>query len=180
MSKVSKTISMFLTKNGSKILIGASIVTMTSAIVMGIKSHTKYEILMAEAEDGAMLDIDGEMVKITKDLVDLRIEGEEGYSVGMDGGVAVAISTELTQELVDEGFAREIISKVQQMRKQQNFEMMDNVTISIACDDEVAAAAEKHKEYIMTETLATDLNVAQGEGDVKINGHKTGIEVERV
>ena len=135
---------------------------------------------MAEAEDGAMLDIDGEMVKITKDLVDLRIEGEDGYSVGMDGGVAVAISTELTPELVDEGFAREIISKVQQMRKQQNFEMMDNITISIACDDEVAAAAEKHKEYIMTETLATELNVAAGEGNVKINGHKAGIVVERV
>ena len=135
---------------------------------------------MAEVEDGAMLEIDGEMVKITKDLVDLRIEGEEGYSVGVDGGVAVAVSTELTQELVDEGLAREIISKVQQMRKQQDFEMMDNVTIALECDDEVAAAVAKHEDYIKTETLATELNVKTGEGNVKVNGHKCGIVVERV
>lgn len=64
MSKISKSFNMFLSKNGSKILIGASVVTMTSAIVMGIKSHTKYEILMAEAEDE--LEDDDEISKKTK------------------------------------------------------------------------------------------------------------------
>jgi isoleucyl-tRNA synthetase len=135
---------------------------------------------MADIDSGITMEIDGAEVEITKDLVDLRIEGEDGYAVGMDGGVAVAIATELTQDLVDEGLAREIISKVQQMRKQQDFEMMDNVTIALECDDEVAAAVEKHKDYIMTETLATDLKASSGEGNVKINGHKTGITVERV
>ena len=135
---------------------------------------------MADVEDGVMMDLDGETVKITKDLVDMRIEGEEGYSVGVDGGVAVAISTELTPELIDEGLAREIISKVQQMRKQKDLEMMDNITISLSADEEVAAAVDKHREYIMTETLATDIKLESGEGDVKINGHKTGITVEKV
>jgi hypothetical protein len=64
MSKVSKSFNMFLTKNGSKILIGASVVTMASAIVMGIKSHTKYEILMVEAKDE--LEDEEEISKKTK------------------------------------------------------------------------------------------------------------------
>ena len=66
------------------------------------------------------------------------------------------------------------------MRKQQDFEMMDNVTIALECDDEVAAAVAKHEDYIKTETLATELNVKTGEGNVKVNGHKCGIVVERV
>ncbi|MBQ9180109.1 MAG: isoleucine--tRNA ligase [Firmicutes bacterium] len=135
---------------------------------------------MQDVEGGLVMELDGEKVEVTKDLVDMRIEGEEGYEVGVDGGVAVAISTELTPELIDEGLAREIVSKVQQIRKQQDLEMMDNIKVTLKADDEVAAAVEKHKDYIMTETLATELNMGEAADEYKINGHATGIGVEKL
>ena len=135
---------------------------------------------MQDVEGGLVMELDGEKVEVTKDLVDMRIEGEEGYEVGVDGGVAVAISTELTPELIDEGLAREIVSKVQQIRKQQDLEMMDNIKVTLKADDEVTAAVEKHKDYIMTETLATELNMGEAADEYKINGHATGINVEKL
>ena len=66
------------------------------------------------------------------------------------------------------------------MRKQKDYEMMDNISISIDADETVAAAVELHKDYIMTETLAVSINASSGLPEADINGHKTGLDVERV
>ena len=142
-------------------------------------SEVDPESFVAELEDGCFLDLDGDKVTINKDLVDVKIIGKEGYAVGVEGGIQVAIATALDQELIDEGLAREVISKVQQMRKQKNFEMMDNIDLTLDADDEVKAAVEKFKEYIMTETLAKELSFEAVDDTYKINGHKTGISIEK-
>ena len=142
-------------------------------------SEVDPESFVAELEDGCFLDLDGDKVTINKDLVDVKIIGKEGYAVGVEGGIQVAIATALDQELIDEGLAREVISKVQQMRKQKNFEMMDNIDLTLDADDEVKAAVEKFKEYIMTETLAKELSFEAADDTYKINGHKTGISIEK-
>ena len=66
------------------------------------------------------------------------------------------------------------------MRKQKNFEMMDNIKIFVEADEEVAAAIEIHKEYIMKETLAVAIEAGIDLKTSDLNGHKTGIDVERV
>lgn len=129
---------------------------------------------------GITLDLDGETFEITRDMVDLRIVGEAGYSVGIDQDISVAVATELTPELITEGLAREIVSKVQQLRKQHELEMMDNIKIILDAGDEVKKAVQEYKDYIMTETLATSLDYGKTEESFKVNGHETGIGIEKV
>ncbi len=132
-----------------------------------------------EADGKVTLDIDGEATEITRDFVDVRISAKEGFAVAMENNVFTILDTTLDDDLIDEGLARELISKVQQIRKQQAFEMMDNIAITIDADDKVRNAAEKHKSYIMKETLALSLDYGQADEKYDLNGHKTGISVVR-
>ena len=93
-------------------------------------------------------------------MVDMRISAKEGFAVAMENNVFTILDTTLNNELIAEGLARELISKVQQLRKQKNFEMMDKIEILLSADEEVAAAVEAYKDYIMKETLA--LEIAEG------------------
>ena len=98
-----------------------------------------------ESDGKITLDIDGEATEITRDFVDVRISAKEGFAVAMENNVFTILDTTLDDDLIDEGLARELISKVQQIRKQQAFEMMDNIAITIDADDKVRNAVEKHK-----------------------------------
>ena len=119
-------------------------------------------------------------MKIEKDFVDVRIDAKEGFAVAMENNLFVILDTNLDADLIDEGFARELISKVQQLRKQKGLEMMDNISITIAADDEISAAVKKHKDYIMKETLALKLEENDAPEEFDLNGHKTGIAVEKM
>ncbi len=124
--------------------------------------------------------MDGEDFKIEKEFVDIGINAKQGFAVAMENNVFVIIDTNLSQELIDEGIAREVISKIQQMRKQNDYDMMDNINVYISADAEVLGAVSKHEAYIKSETLAKTLEEAANLPEVDINGHKTGLQVERV
>lgn len=126
------------------------------------------------------LKIAGESMEITPEMVDIRIAAKEGFAVAMENNVFTILDTALDQELLDEGLARELVSKVQQLRKQMDFQMMDRIRIRLSAGAEVAAALEKHRAYIMKETLA--LEIADGEAleIYDLNGHSTGIGVEKL
>ncbi len=131
-------------------------------------------------EEKIVLNLGGEETEIPSELVEVRVSAKEGFAVGTDRGVFVILDTQLTPELISEGLARELVSKVQQMRKQKDFEMMDNINISVRCDEESKAAFEKHREYIMKETLALRLDYTEDSlEEFKLNGHVTGIAVEK-
>ena len=139
------------------------------------------ETVAALEKDGKIaLEINGEQVDITEDMVDVKISAKEGFAVAMENNIFTILDTTITPELEAEGLAREIISKVQQMRKQNDYEMMDNIRIFVEADDVVAAAIEQHKDYIMSETLAVAIESKEGLDTSDINGHKTGLGVERV
>ena len=125
------------------------------------------------------LELNGNKYTVGSDMIDVKINAKEGFAVAMENNVFVILDTNLNQDLVDEGFAREVVSKVQQLRKQKDLEMMDNITITLSCDDEVAAAVEKHKDYIMSETLAVEMTVGEASEKFDINGHETGIVIEK-
>ncbi len=126
------------------------------------------------------LDLNGEEVEIQKEFVDVRINAKEGFAVAMENNVFAILDTTITDELSKEGIAREIISKIQQMRKQKDLDMMDHITISMSCDEEVKAAVACHEDYIKSETLAESIDAAEGLSEVDINGHKTGLDIKRV
>ena len=124
--------------------------------------------------------IDGQAFDIKKDFVEIKISAKEGFAAAMENDIFTILDTTITPELVQEGFAREIISKVQQLRKQKGFEMMDNINIYIKADAEVKEAVEKHKDHIMKETLAVSLVEKDGVAEYDVNGHTTGIDVEKL
>lgn len=138
--------------------------------------------VVAELEAGGkyVLKVGDDDMKIEKDFVDVRIDAKEGFAVAMENNLFVILDTNLDAELVDEGFARELISKVQQLRKQKGLEMMDNISITIAADDEITAAVSKHKDYIMKETLALSLDEGTAPEEFDLNGHKTGIAIDKI
>ena len=136
-------------------------------------------VAQLESEGKLVLEMNGENVDITPDMVDMRISAKEGFAVAMENNIFTILDTNLNEDLIAEGLARELISKVQQLRKQNNFEMMDNIKILINADEEVTAAVETHKEYIMKETLALEIAAAADLKEYDLNGHKTGIDVER-
>ena len=135
-----------------------------------------------EAGETVTIDLDGEPMEINKEYVMITIAAKEGFTVAMENNLFIIIDTTLSKELIDEGYAREFISKVQQMRKNANFEMMDKISISFNGDDEIADAVEMHKDYIMQETLAEKVERVTEEGFEKqdLNGHETGMKVERI
>ena len=126
------------------------------------------------------MEIGGETYEVGEDLLDVRISSKEGFVVGMDNNVFTILDTTLTRELIDQGYVREVISKIQQLRKQADFEMMDEIRISLAADDEIRAAVEGARDFIMDETIAKSIDYADGLPEFDINGHKTGIAVERI
>ena len=157
-------------------LLGSKIKAFGAALAKADPARTVEAL---EADGKVTLDIDGEATEITRDFVDVRISAKEGFAVAMENNVFTILDTTLDDDLIDEGLARELISKVQQIRKQQAFEMMDNIAITIDADDKVRNAVEKHKSYIMKETLALSLDYGQADEKYDLNGHKTGISVVR-
>ncbi len=98
----------------------------------------------------------------------------------MDNNVFTILDTTLTPELIEQGYVREVISKIQQLRKQADFEMMDEIKIYIAADDEISAAVERSKDFIMDETIAVAIESKEDLPTFDINGHRTGLAVERI
>ena len=135
-----------------------------------------------EAGESITIDLDGEEFEIDSEYVMINISAKEGFTVEMENNLFVILDTTLNQELIDEGFAREFISKVQQMRKNNGYDVIDNIKIYFDGDDEIAKAVEKHNDYIMQETLAISIERVNDDSLEKqdLNDHETGIKVERV
>lgn len=133
-----------------------------------------------EAEGCVHLELDGRDTEIPGDFIEVRIDAKEGFAVAMENNIFTILDTTLSPELITEGLSRELISKVQQLRKQADYEMMDRIRIYIDADEEVSAAAAEYAEYIKSETLAVEIEAGTGLDTFDLNGHKTGIAVERV
>lgn len=123
----------------------------------------------------------GDVVLETADLL-IETEQRDGYFTLSDKGVTVALSTVLSPELIDEGFARELVSKIQTMRKEANFNVTDHINITMSGSDKVTEVARRMKESISGDTLADSLVCAEPCGYVKswnINGEHVSIGLEK-
>ncbi len=157
-------------------LLGAKIKAFGAAIA---KMDPKEALNRLEKEAKLVLNLNGEDTEITKEMVSAGVLAKDGFDVALENGVCVILDTQVTAELVDEGLARELISKVQQMRKSKDFEMMDRIVIYVNADADVKRAVEKFRDYICSETLADDIKEKSGLEESDLNGHKTGIDVEK-
>ena len=113
------------------------------------------------------LDINGNKVELSEEDLLIETAQTEGYVTEADGDISVVLDTNLTPELIEEGFVREIVSKVQTMRKEAGFEVMDKIHIYAKDSDKILELMKNHKEEIMSEVLAEDMTLGTTDGYVK-------------
>ena len=139
--------------------------------------------LIKKLEEGNIVEIkiDDELVNVTYDMLDVRINSKEGFNASNENNNFIILNTTLSQDLIDEGFAREFISKVQQIRKANDYEMMDRIHIYYSKNDELTKSISKHIDFIKKETLALDINETDKELNnlYDINGLEIKIELKK-
>ena len=128
-------------------------------------------------------DVDGVPVELTRDDLLIDMAQKEGYVSQEDNKMTVVLDTNLTEELIEEGFVYEIISKIQTMRKDAGFEVMDHIRVSLNGNEKLAALAQKNAEAISGKVLAEELTSGKNFDVVKewnVNGEKVVIAVEKI
>ena len=128
------------------------------------------------------LDVDGTEVALGEEDLLIETAQTEGYVSESNAEIAVVLDTNLTPELVEEGFVRELISKIQTMRKEAGFEVMDKITVSAKGNDKIDAILKKYEDQIKDEVLAVTVVYGEVSGYSKewnINGEQVTLGVER-
>jgi isoleucyl-tRNA synthetase len=141
------------------------------------------EIINSVQNGGSLeLVVNGEAVSVTEDILDIRITSKEGFNVSMANNLFVILDTNIDNNLLNEGYARELISKIQQMRKNNGYEMMDNIKVFFKGPEEIVEAVGRFRDYIMQETLAVEVieSAALDCAVQNLNGHDTCIELQKI
>ena len=135
-------------------------------------------------EKGSLtFDVNGMAVVLSEEDLLIDMAQTEGYVSDGDNEITVVLDTKLTPELVEEGYVREIISKVQTMRKEADFQVTDKILLSCRGNEKIESLLEKNKEEIQSEVLALDVKIGETTGyekDWNINGENVTLGVERI
>jgi isoleucyl-tRNA synthetase len=118
--------------------------------------------MVARGENVTISIPSGELSLTSEDLI-IESSSAEGYACGADAGYLTALDTSLTEELIREGVARELIRTVQESRKQAGLEVSDRIVLGVSGTAGVEAALDEHRDYLMSETLATEWQVGQND-----------------
>ena len=135
------------------------------------------------AEGAIKFDVDGVSVELTKDDLLIDIAQKPGYVAEADNTVTVVLDTNLTEELVEEGYVLELISKIQTMRKDSGFEVMDHIRVALNGNDKLSEVAARNEKAIADKVLAEEIVKNQELENTKewnINGENVTIGVARV
>ena len=153
------------------------------AISAATAELTNEEIVKLEQSGQIDLLIDNKT--LTLDLEDFEIATKDipGWTVASNSTLTVALDLQLTEELINEGVARELVNRIQNLRKETGLEVTDKIILNLKNDESIVNAVEQNKDYICSETLAEDLvlqdQVANGT-EVEINGLMTQISITKL
>ena len=134
------------------------------------------------ANGSITFDVNGEAVVLCKDDLLIDMAQKEGYVSQADNNLTVVLDTNLTAELIEEGFVREVISKIQTMRKEADFEVTDKIVIYVDGNDKVSEIVKANAENIKGDVMAVDIKLGELAGYSKewnINGETVSIGVEK-
>jgi isoleucyl-tRNA synthetase len=153
------------------------------AVAAKVREMTSQEITSLQRTGMFTIPVNGDTFSISREDVEVLHEDLHGWLVEADGGLTVALDTEITPELRNEGFAREFVNRVQNMRKDAGFDVTDRISIYYSGTVALNAALESMKEYIAHETLAVEVNSTVHAGEISskenINGESCDISIER-
>ena len=138
-----------------------------------------------KAAGALKFDVDGTEVSLTEEDLLIEMSQKEGYVTEADNTVTVVLDTNLTEELIEEGFVLELISKIQTMRKEsdENLEVTDHIKVSVNGNEKLAAVMEKNKQTIAGKVLADEITVGdtwKTSKEWNVNGENVTISIERV
>ncbi len=136
-----------------------------------------------KAKGSLTLDIQGQEVILLEEDLLIDTAQMEGYVSAQEGELTVVLDTNLTPDLIEEGFVREVISKVQTMRKEAGFEVMDKICVYAMGNEKIEKICQDHREEMKSEVLANDITLGLAKGYVKewnINGETVTLGVEKL
>ncbi|AWZ49366.1 isoleucine--tRNA ligase [Clostridiaceae bacterium 14S0207] len=135
-----------------------------------------------DAGENVVINIEGNEIELNKENLLVTMQGLEGYAFAGEGEIGVLLDTTITEELKEEGHVREILSKVQNMRKDSGFEVADKIKLYVSENENLEAVIRKYEDTIMKETLTVEIlyNEDKEYNEVKINGELLKLAVEVV
>jgi isoleucyl-tRNA synthetase len=148
-----------------------------------IQNFSNENIQTLEQNGNFNINIDGETFNILLEEVEIISDDIQGWLVASNNGITVALDINITEELKNEGFAREIVNKIQTERKEVNFEVTDKIILNVQNQLVLNGVLNSYKEYICNETLATDIlfhNEVSNAKDFDINGEILKLFIQKV
>ena len=141
--------------------------------------------LASKVQNGetAVITIEGQEIELNQENLLVTMQGKVGYAFAGEGEIGVVLDTTITQELKEEGYVREILSKVQNMRKESGFEVLDRINLYVGGNEMLEAVIKKYSEQIQKDTLANNIiynEEAKEYTQTSINGEKLNIAVEKI
>ena len=151
------------------------------AYAQALQELSVSEIMALQNGDRIDLSVAGNDYPISNDMVVIRIVAKEGFNAQMMNNQFIILDTELTPSLINEGIARELISKVQNLRKTKDFDVADRIVLYYDGDEEFKKALMEFQAFVKQETLATTLTERSGLNETyDLNGHEVRLDVERI
>ncbi len=141
---------------------------------------TQEQIAELETTGNIMLNVDGQKVNVEAADVEIISEDIPGWLVTNDGNLTVALEVELTDELRKEGMARELINRIQNLRKDSGLEITDRINVILASNEQTDAAVADYADYIKAQVLADDIRIADNDGvETDFDDFKLNIKIEK-
>lgn len=130
--------------------------------------------------EAVIVSIDNTPVAFKEEDLLISDKNKKGYQTVSEKGITVILNTELSQELIQEGLMRELVSKIQTMRKESGFNVTDHIVVTYSCGEKLAEVIEKYKSEIMQDTLADSITAGSGSSLKDINGEEISLSLEVV
>jgi len=124
-----------------------------------VSAFTQEQISELEIKEKVAIDVDGKQIDLLLTDVEITSEDIPGWLVASEGSTTVALDVTITDQLKSEGIARELINRIQNLRKEKGFEVTDKIKIVLQDDNEISAAIIQNNDYICSETLAVELSL---------------------
>ncbi len=134
----------------------------TPAVANAIRALTSAALAAFRNGEALTVELDGEPVAVAADELDIEQQARGDYAVAAEGGFTVALDATITPELRAEGLAREVVNRVQRLRKESGLEVADRIRLGVAGAAEVRDAVRAHRDFVAGETLAAELEIGDG------------------
>jgi len=164
-------------------VIGKKFSKQTQLVANAIKSLNNEQINLIEKKGNLDLKIDDNIFNIALEDIEIASEDIEGWLVASEDGITVALDTSLDQDLINEGIAREFINRIQNLRKELDFEVTDKIKVYYSGNENITKAIENKSDYIKNEILATELFLNDNEKEmteIDINDINIKVKIEKI